>query len=94
MDEPEQHVSNEYICETFCSRIRELKNRRQIILVTHSANIVVNGDADRVIAMSMTNPLQAAAPRVGTIDELTDVILRVCEGGKDAFEARKKRYKL
>lgn len=94
IDEPEHHVSNRYVYESFVERIRDLKTRRQIICITHSGNLVVLGDAEQVVVMSMATPTQAAPPRVGTVDECRDEILVLCEGGEEAFKRRAKRYGL
>jgi hypothetical protein len=52
----------------------------------------VLGDADRVIAMSMASARLADPPRVGTIDEMTQPILDLLEGGAVAFQERGRRY--
>jgi hypothetical protein len=69
-----------------------LKTKRQLVFVTHNANIPVLGDADRVIVMSMENPTKAAKPHTGTVDEMKDAILALLEGGAEAFRQRQRRY--
>ena len=48
-DQPEDDLDNEFIVNELIPLIRELKQYRQIILVTHNANIVINGDSEQVI---------------------------------------------
>jgi hypothetical protein len=73
-------------------KIKEIKQKRQVIVVTHNANIPVNGDAEYVISMSSdTHNLKIQAE--GTI-ERTDVKQEICEvmeGGIDAFRTRARR---
>jgi hypothetical protein len=92
-DQPEDDLDNRFIFNELVARIRELKRTRQLVFVTHNANIPVLGDADRVIAMSMATARLAAPPKTGTIDEMRKQILDILEGGADAFRERRKRYK-
>lgn len=49
IDQPEDELDNRAIFTELVSYIREKKNKRQIILVTHNPNIVVGSDAEEVI---------------------------------------------
>lgn len=91
-DQPEDDLDNRYIFHELVTRIRRLKQDRQLVFVTHNANIPVLGDADRVIAMSMATARLAAPPAAGTIDEMRQPILEILEGGAAAFQERRKRY--
>ena len=73
-------------------QIREFKRRRQIVVVTHNPNIVVNGDAELVIALAALS----GATRVeceGSLQEkqVRETICTIMEGGRDAFEERYRR---
>jgi ABC-type lipoprotein export system ATPase subunit len=48
-DQPEDDLDNMFIVDKLIPILKELKKFRQIIIVTHNANIVVNADADQVI---------------------------------------------
>lgn len=95
LDQPEDDLDNHLIYELIVKRLRKSKEHRQIIIVTHNANIPVNGDAEFVIAMN---------PEVRTIEvlhsgaieelEIKKEICEVMEGGQDAFQLRSKRYKI
>ncbi|MEZ0228001.1 MAG: hypothetical protein ACAI25_05200 [Planctomycetota bacterium] len=91
-DQPEDDLDNRYIFQTLVSRIRELKTKRQLVFVTHNANIPVLGEADRIVVMHMESPTKAAKPLHGTVDELKDSILGLLEGGAEAFRMRQRRY--
>jgi energy-coupling factor transporter ATP-binding protein EcfA2 len=92
-DQPEDDLDNRFIFDELVEKIRKLKQTRQLVFVTHNANIPVLGDADRVIAMQMANARMAAPPAVGTIDEMRKQILDILEGGAIAFRERRRRYK-
>ena len=49
IDQPEDSLDNRAIYNELVTYIRKKKKERQIILVTHNANIVVNADAEEVI---------------------------------------------
>ena len=48
-DQPEDNLDNRTIYELLCKMIKEKKVKRQIILVSHNANIVVATDSENVI---------------------------------------------
>lgn len=49
IDQPEDNLDNRTIYEQLKTFIRQQKKKRQIILVTHNANLVVSTDAECVI---------------------------------------------
>ena len=53
LDQPEDDLDNELIYELIVQQLRETKSRRQVIVVTHNANIVVNGDAEMVFPLKV-----------------------------------------
>lgn len=88
IDQPEEDLDNKIINEII-KTIRAAKARRQLILATHNANIAVNGDSENVIEMVLGNQVSG-----GAIDEeqVRNAITDTMEGGKDAFELRRKKY--
>lgn len=91
-DQPEDDLDNSFIYSTLVEHIRQLKTQRQLIFVTHNANIPVLGEADCVIVMKMESPVRAGAPLFGTVDKVKREILNLLEGGADAFKRRQRRY--
>ena len=71
--------------------IRNVKQHRQLIFVTHNPNIPVLGDADRVFVLD-SDGTAARNTNAGTVDEVKSQIVTLLEGGEDAFKARKLRY--
>lgn len=92
MDQPEDDLDNRFIFGTLVERIRELKQKRQLIFVTHNANIPVLGNADNIVVMRMETPSRAATPAIGTVDERKADILTLLEGGVEAFRRRHQQY--
>jgi energy-coupling factor transporter ATP-binding protein EcfA2 len=91
-DQPEDDLDNSFIFKTLIQQIQSLKQERQLIFVTHNANIPVLGEADRVIVMDMDTPELASAPIVGSVDDVKTHILNLLEGGLEAFRRREKKY--
>jgi hypothetical protein len=91
-DQPEDDLDNRFVYKTLVEIIRNLKRERQLIFITHNANIPVLGEADRVVVMQMETPLTAAKPICGGIDSVKEHILNLLEGGKEAFKQRQEKY--
>lgn len=91
-DQPEDDLDNRFIYETLVKELVDLKESRQLIFVTHNANIPVLGDAESIIVMNMAEPTKAGPPVTGTVDEVRDSVISLLEGGKDAFAKRGARY--
>ena len=49
IDQPEDNLDNRTIYDLLCKMIREKKQSRQIIIVSHNANLVVATDSENVI---------------------------------------------
>ena len=93
LDQPEDDLDNRLVYELIVDKIRQIKEKRQVIIVTHNANIPVNGDAEYVVSMSSdTQNLKIQAE--GTVEkaEVKKEICEVMEGGVDAFRTRAQRY--
>ena len=93
IDQPEDELDNRFLSDTVSSALKTLRGRRQVIVATHNANFMVNGDADMMIQ------LQATARRewvecVGAIEEpaARDAIVHTVDGGKEAFRLRRRKY--
>ena len=92
LDQPEDDLDNKLISDLVVKALRRNKTQRQVIVVTHNANVVVNGDAELVVVMKQNLPVPAIET-AGTIQESTvkDAICLILEGGEPAFAARYKR---
>lgn len=100
IDQPEENLDPKSIFVELVGRFVETRRRRQIIIVTHNANLVVNTGADQVIIAN------AGTHRSGRLPEMTyvsgglenpDIRRQVCEileGGRNAFEQRARRLRI
>ncbi|MGA2866225.1 MAG: TrlF family AAA-like ATPase [Verrucomicrobiota bacterium] len=59
LDQPEENLDNRSVYSTLVEYFRKAKKKRQIILVTHNANLVVNCDAEQVIVANFDLEKQA-----------------------------------
>jgi hypothetical protein len=91
LDQPEDDLDNKLIYDLVVRTLKRIKTRRQVIVVTHNANVVVNADAEKVLIMEHA-PLPKAAV-VGSIqnEDIRQSICLIMEGGTEAFEARYQR---
>lgn len=92
IDQPEEHLDNRYIYDELTPAFRKAKARRQIIIATHNANLVVNTDAEQIlIAEHMDGRI---CYRVGTLEDLEtrNGIKTILEGGDQAFKKREEKY--
>lgn len=92
IDQPEDNIDNEARYAQLTKWIRKQKYNRQIILVTHDANIVINGDAENVIIANHTADkfqYDYGALEYGDILDNAAIIL---DGGKIAIHRRIEKY--
>ncbi len=91
IDQPEDNLDNRFVFETIVDSISRIKQRRQLLFVTHNPNIPVLGDADRVFVME-SDGTTARILNQGGVEHCKDHILTLLEGGEDAFRRRGVRY--
>ncbi|VVM25420.1 ATPase involved in DNA repair [uncultured Gammaproteobacteria bacterium] len=58
IDQPEDSLDNRAIYNELVAYLKQKKKKRQIILVTHNANIVVNADAEEVVVANQHGKIQ------------------------------------
>lgn len=64
IDQPEENLDNRSVYSTLVEYFREAKKRRQVIIVTHNANLVVNGDAEQVVVANFEKDLATQDVRI------------------------------
>jgi energy-coupling factor transporter ATP-binding protein EcfA2 len=104
VDQPDENLDNESIYKLLTAYFKKAKTRRQIILITHNPNLVVNADSEQVIVAACTRReggLPHITYRSGALENATpeesgirQQVCRILEGGKDAFLKRERRYSL
>ncbi|HAG79043.1 MAG: chromosome segregation protein SMC [Pseudomonas sp.] len=92
LDQPEDDLDNHLIYGLVVQQIRSNKLRRQLIIVTHNPNIVVNGDAELIYALEFDKG-QCQIKERGSLQDQTmrREVCQVMEGGEEAFERRYQR---
>lgn len=94
IDQPEDDLDNQTIYDDVIKLLREMKPHAQFIFATHNANFPVLGDAEQVHACSYQD--DKVAVQSGGIDArpVQDSIIKIMEGGQEAFNRRKEVYNL
>jgi ABC-type lipoprotein export system ATPase subunit len=93
IDQPEEDLDNRFIYEDVVKILREMKEKRQIIMATHNANIPVLGDSELIAVLEATHEI-CRIQDTGSIDQLSirENVKNILEGGEEAFLLRAKKY--
>jgi len=92
IDQPEENLDNKFVYKTLVEAFRESKKKRQVIIATHNANLVVNTDAEQIIVAEYKN--NRITFKSGSIEnlEIRQEITSILEGGEEAFRRREQKY--
>lgn len=92
LDQPEDDLDCAMLASSVIPAISQNKRRRQLIAVTHSAPLVVNGDAEHIVGMKQEKMRLEPNIAGGIQDQsVKDFVCDQMEGGKPAFRSRFKR---
>ena len=100
IDQPEENLDPKSVFDELVSLFITAKTKRQVIMVTRNANLVINTDADQIIiADAGPHPTGGLPPITYVAGGLEDANLRkaVCdilEGGDEAFRERARRLRV
>ena len=100
VDQPEENLDPHSVFRELVPHFREARKRRQVIVVTHNANLVVNTDADQVIVATSVQPMNGGLPNIsyecGSLENsrIRRSVCEILEGGERAFLERERRYRL
>lgn len=100
IDQPEESLDPKSIFDELVELFQAAKQKRQVILVTHNANLVVNTDADQVIVASVGPHRPGQLPPISYLSgglESAHIRTAVCdilEGGERAFQERARRLRV
>ncbi len=90
IDQPEDNLDNSFVYETVVSTIHEMKQRRQMIFITHNPNIPVLGNGEMIFLLR-SNGHKGWVFAHGSVEERKGEVMTL-EGGVQAFEARMEKY--
>lgn len=87
IDQPEDNLDNQYIYKNLVNSLKQIKNNRQIIIVTHSSTIVTNADAEQVVILD-SDSKNGWIEKKGYPDNdvVTKHIINYLEGGEESFK--------
>ena len=92
IDQPEDNIDNEARYAQLTKWVRKQKYNRQIILVTHDANIVINGDAECVIIANHLGDKFDYEFGALEYKDILDKAAVILDGGKTAIHRRMEKY--
>lgn len=98
IDQPEDNLATDYINNSLVKAVKESKDRRQIIVISHNATIPMLADAQNIILCKNENghiKIQSGAME-DSIDgvPVIDSIANITDGGKASVKKRVKKYNL
>lgn len=100
IDQPEENLDPQSIYDELVHLFIAAKTKRQVIMVTHNANLVVNTDADQIIVAAADAHTPGQLPpisyRSGGLDQAPTrkQVCDILEGGEDAFKQRARRLRV
>lgn len=98
IDQPEDDLDNDFLAHHLVDLIHEAKKNNQLIFASHSANLVVHGDSDAIHVLGTKEDASGKGKcyllNSGTIDQayICSQIEAIMEGGRRAFETRRRKY--
>lgn len=95
IDQPEDHISQKAIKEDVLEQFRNMAKRRQIIMVTHNPQFIVNLDVDNVIFLSKEKEVMIQSGALEYEDDEYSILKIVADnidGGIYTIQQRVKRY--
>jgi DNA repair exonuclease SbcCD ATPase subunit len=100
IDQPEENLDPKSVFAELVPLFREARTRRQVIIVTHNANLVVNTDVDQVIVASCIKHGHGEPPEFAYVSGglessvIRNEVCEILEGGAAAFKQRAIRLRV
>lgn len=100
IDQPEENLDPKSIFDELVGLFQAAKANRQVIMVTHNANLVVNTDADQIIVAEAGPHRPGELPpityRSGGLENaaIRKAVCDILEGGERAFKERARRLRV
>ena len=95
IDQPEDDINPKRIEEFLLKFLGSIRDKKQVLLVTHNPLLVVNLDVDNVIYLNKNNnevSIKYGALEYDEEDNILDLIKENLDGGYKAIEGRLKKY--
>ena len=100
IDQPEENLDPKSIFDELVSLFLDAKGKRQVIMVTHNANLVVNTDADQIIVAQAQPHRPGELPPISYLSgglensHIRKAVCDILEGGERAFQERARRLRV
>ncbi len=100
IDQPEENLDPKSVFDELVQLFIEAKAHRQVIMVTHNANLVINTDADQIIIAGAGPHSHGSLPQIsyrsGGLEnaEIRKAVCDILEGGESAFQERARRLRV
>lgn len=100
IDQPEENLDPKSVFEELVTLFIAVKAKRQVIMVTHNANLVINTDADQIIVAEAGQHSLGGLPPIsyeaGGLEKATirKAVCDILEGGEAAFRERARRLRV
>lgn len=95
LDQPEENLDNQTVYSMLVPIIQKAKQRRQIVMVTHNANLAVCCDAEQIIHAEFDRTADYSLKyECGAIENasMNQAVIDVLEGTQPAFGNRRGKY--
>jgi hypothetical protein len=100
IDQPEENLDPKSVFEELVALFIAAKAKRQVIMVTHNANLVINTDADQIIVADAGPHAAGGLPSItykaGGLEnaDIRKAVCDILEGGQEAFRERARRLRV
>jgi putative AbiEii toxin of type IV toxin-antitoxin system len=100
IDQPEENLDPKSVFDELATLFIAVKAKRQVIMVTHNANLVINTDADQIIVAEAGPHPSGGLPPIsyvaGGLENATirKAVCDILEGGEAAFRERARRLRV
>lgn len=100
IDQPEENLDPKSVFDELVALFIAAKAKRQVIMVTHNANLVINTDADQIIVASAGSHPAGGLPPITYLSgglenaEIRKSVCDILEGGEAAFRERARRLRV
>jgi hypothetical protein len=100
IDQPEENLDPKSVFDELVKLFLQTKSKRQVIMVTHNANLVINTDADQIIVASCGPYSAGNLPPISYMSgglesaHIRKAVCDILEGGENAFRERARRLRV
>ncbi|MBK9757184.1 MAG: AAA family ATPase [Nannocystis sp.] len=91
IDQPEDNLDNSFISDAVIPQLKAIRGKRQLVLITHNPNLPVLGEAAQVVVLEADGRHSKVIAQ-GDVEAVKQHIVRLMEGGREAFHQRAVRY--